>query len=59
MKDYKVDENIVAVVCDNARNMQIAVDKLGWEDVHCFARTLQLAVITGLDVSQVSRLTAV
>ena len=60
MKEYKVDEqNIVAVVRDNARNMQVAVDKLGWEDVPCFAHTLQLAVTTGLDLSQVSRLTAV
>ena len=60
MKEYKVDEqNIVAVVRDNARNMQVAVDKLGWEDVPCFTHTLQLAVTTGLDLSQVSRLTAV
>ena len=60
MKEYKVDEqNIVAVVHDNARNMQVAIDKLGWEDVPCFAHTLQLVVTTGLELSQVSRLTAV
>ena len=52
MKEYKVDkQNIVAVVHDNARNMQVAVDKHGWEDVPYFAHTLRLAVATGLDLS--------
>ena len=49
---------MIAIVRDNARNMDVAVQNLGWEDVPCFAHTLQLAINNGLNLSQVSRVTA-
>ena len=49
VKDWNIDErNISAIVRDNGRNMQLAVQELGWQDVPCFAHTLQLAVNSGL-----------
>ena len=42
------------MVRDNASNMRVAVEKLGWEDVPCFAHTLQLAVSNGFEVSRLS-----
>ncbi len=60
VKEWNIDENnISAVVRDNARNMDVAMVQLGWPDVPCFAHTLQLAVNNGLDLAQVSRVTAV
>ena len=50
---------IIAIVRDNARNMDIAVTELGWDDVPCFAHTLQLAVRSGLEQSQIAKLVAV
>ena len=52
------EDNISAVVHDNARNMDTALYELGWPDVPCFAHTLQLAVSNGLALSDVSRVTA-
>jgi len=44
VKEWKIDENrISAIVRDNASNMNVAIEKLGWCDVPCFAHTLQLA----------------
>jgi len=36
---------------DNGSNMNVAIEKLGWCDVHCFAHTLQLVINSGLDIS--------
>ena len=38
------DERVSAIVHDNAANMRVAVQELGWEDVCCFGHTLQLAI---------------
>ena len=60
VKNFNIDErNISAIVQDNARNIKLAVQKLGWQDVPCFVHTLQLGVNSGLDSSQISRLIAV
>ena len=60
VKHFNIDErNISAIVQDNARNIKLAVQKLGWQDVPCFVHTLQLGVNSGLDSSQISRLIAI
>ena len=42
------DERVSAIVRDNAANMRVAVEEVGWEDVCCFGHTLQLAINNGL-----------
>ena len=37
--EWNVEERVIAIVRDNARNMDVAVQNLGWEDVPCFAHT--------------------
>lgn len=61
INEWKIDEHrISAIVRDNASNMNVAVEKLGWCDVPCFAHTLQLAINNGLDISSVmSRLASI
>ena len=44
---------------DNASNITLAVQNLGWQSVPCFAHTLQLAVNKGLEVSQINKLPSV
>ena len=41
------DDHIVAIVHDNAANMTVAVEEVGWNDVGCFGHTLQLAINSG------------
>jgi hypothetical protein len=53
------EEFIVALVHDNASNMTTAARELGWESLPCVAHTLQLAVNKGLNISQISRQSAV
>ena len=43
------NEHVSAVVTDNASNMSVAVDILKWNQLACFAHTLQHAVNKGLD----------
>ena len=60
VKDWNLDNKVVAVVHDNASNMVLACDLLeGWGDLCCFGHTLQLAVSAGLDIHSISRLTGV
>ena len=40
------DEHIVAVVCDNAPNIRVDIEEVGWEYVCCFAHTMQLVIST-------------
>ena len=47
------------MVHDKASNINLAVQNLGWQNVACFAHTLQLAVNNGLEVSQINRLASV
>ena len=55
IKEWKIDEERVsAIVHDNASNITLAVQNLGWQSVPCFAHTLQLAVNKGLEVSQIN-----
>jgi hypothetical protein len=60
-KEWNItDEKLAAVVRDNAANMALTVDIIGnWNDIGCFGHTLQLAVNAGLNIDQLSRLTAV
>jgi len=54
INEWKIDENCInAIVHDNASNMNVTIEKLGWCDVHCFAHTLQFAINSGLDISGV------
>ena len=56
---WNVERRVIAVVWDNSGNMEGAVQNLGWE--MCLAlrmHTLQLAINNGLNLSQVSRVTA-
>ena len=60
IKEWKIDEERVsAIVHDNASNITLAVQNLGWQSVPCFAHTLQLAVNKGLEVSQINKLASV
>ena len=60
IKEWKIDEERVsAIVHDNASNITLAVQNLGWQSVPCFAHTLQLAVNNGLEVSQINKLASV
>ena len=52
------DEHIIALVCDNASNMRVAAEEVGWEHISCFGHTLQLTINTGLASDPVMRLTA-
>ena len=48
-----------AVVRDNASNMLLATELIkDWGDLGCFGHTLQLAVNAGLNLNEISRLTA-
>jgi len=54
VKEWKIDENRISeIVRDNASSMNVAIEKLGWCDVPCFAHTLQLAINNRLDISTV------
>jgi hypothetical protein len=45
----------VAVARDNAANMVLAMELLQeWDDLACFGHTLQLAVNSGQDISQIN-----
>ena len=58
-KEWNIpDDHIVAIVHDNAANMTVAVEELGWDDVSCFGHTLQLAINSGLSDSVLTRLAA-
>ena len=51
---------VVALVRDNAANMVSASRILEeWDDLPCFAHTLQLAVKAGLDLPVINRLSAI
>jgi hypothetical protein len=59
-KEWKIEEKVVAVVHDNAANMVLASELLEeWGDLECFGHTLQLALNAALDLSPISRLTAI
>lgn len=60
ISEWNIDkERVSAIVHDNASNITLAVQNLGWQSVPCFAYTLQLAVNNGLKVSQINRLASV
>jgi len=43
IKEWKIDEErVCAIACDNAKNMPLSVEKLGWDGVPCSGHTLQL-----------------
>ena len=52
------EDRVSAIVRDNASNMNVAVEEVGWEDVRCFGHTLQLAISNGLTANPLSRLAA-
>ena len=53
-KEWEIEEKVVAVVHDNVANKVLASEDLG-----CFGHTLQLALNAALDLSPISRLTAI
>ena len=60
ISEWYIDkERVSAIVHDNASNITLAVQNLGWQSVPCFAHTLQLAVNNGLEVTQTNRLASV
>ena len=60
ISEWNIDkERVSAIVHDNASNITLAVQNLGWQSVPCFAHTLQLTVNNGLEVSQINRLASV
>ena len=52
------DEHIVPVVSDNASNMRVAAEEVGWEYISCLGHTLQLAFDSVLASDTLTRLTA-
>ncbi|XP_035273653.1 zinc finger BED domain-containing protein 4-like [Anguilla anguilla] len=50
-KEFRIQRRIVACVHDSASNMMAAGRLCEWEDVSCFAYTLQLCVNAGFDQS--------
>ena len=59
VKDWNLDDKVIAVVHDNASNMVLASDLLKDCDLPCFGHMLYLAVSAGLDIHSISRLTGV
>ena len=58
-KEWKLYDKVSAVVRDNASNMVLATELIeDWGDLGCFGHTLQLAVNAGLNLNEISRLTA-
>jgi len=44
-----------ATTADNAANIVLAMEILGWEHFRCFSHSLQLAINQAIDIPQVSR----
>lgn len=44
-----------ATTTDNAANIVLAMEILGWEHFRCFSHSLQLAINQAFDIPQVSR----
>ena len=44
-----------AATTDNAANIVLAMEILGWEHFHCFSHSMQLAINQAFDIPQVSR----
>ena len=59
-EQWCIKQKVVALVRDNAANMVSASRILeDWDDLPCFAHTLQLAVKAGLDLPVINRLSAI
>lgn len=56
--EWKIDTKNPVVVTDNASNMTVAIDLIGYQHVRCFAHVLNLASQHALKVTVVTRLLA-
>ena len=56
--NYDVKKMVTHVIHDNAANMitplNILKEKHGWESLRCFAHTLQLCLIRGLEITSIA-----
>ena len=55
-EEWNLQGKIVSMTTDNARNIVLAVAKMGWTSLPCFGHTLQIAVRAGLQLPAVSQL---
>lgn len=51
--EWGLQNNVIAIVTDNASNMLKAVRNLGWRQVRCTAHSLNLAVSNGLQQKEI------
>ena len=49
------EDDLIAATTDNGSNIVSALEHLGWNNIRCFAHTLQLAVLKAVDVPDVSK----
>ena len=49
------EDKLIAATTDNGSNIVYGLEHLGWNNIRCFAHTLQLAVLKAVGVSDVSR----
>ena len=50
-----METKLIATTTDNAANIMLAMEILGWEHFHCFSHRLQLAIHQAFDIPQVLR----
>ena len=50
-----IEEKLVAVTTDNARNIVNAIELLHWQHFGCFAHTLQLGVKKAMELTPVAK----
>ena len=53
LSEWKLEEKLVSMTRDNARNIVAALNKLHWQQIPCTAHTLQIAVNQGLKLQAV------
>ena len=49
------EDKLIAATTDNGSNIVCGLEHLGWNNIRCFAHTLQLAVLKAVGVPDVSR----